>query len=131
MSVEKINPPGLAAPAGYAHVAVAEGTKRVYIAGQVGTGPDGEVVGPDLTSQTAQAFRNVGTALEAAGATWDDVVKLSYLIVDYDAAKGGEFFAGIGEAFGDAMPITAATLIGVQALYQPELLIEIEAIAEI
>ena len=131
MGIEKINPDGLAPPAGYSHVAVATGTKRVYLAGQVGTGPDGTVAGPDLASQTAQAFRNVETALAAAGAGWDDVAKMTVYIVQFDDEQAGHFFAGIGEVFGDAMPVTATTLIGVHSLYQPELLVEIEVIAEI
>ncbi len=131
MSIEKFNVPGLAEPAGYHHVAVAERSKTVYLAGQTGVGADGKVAGPDLTSQTAQAFRNVGTALEAAGAGWDDVVKMVIYIVDYDAEKAQQFFAGIGEAFGTGMPMTATTLIGVQALSQPEFLIEIDATAAV
>lgn len=131
MSIEKINPDELAEPAGYAHIVVAEGTRRVYVAGQVGVGPDGKVVGPDLTSQTEQAFRNVTTALAAGGAGWDDVVKMTILIVGYDQAKGAEFFAGIAQAFDTGMPTTAATLIGVHSLYQPELLVEIEVVAEV
>ncbi len=131
MSIEKINPEQLSEPEGYVHVVVAEGSRRVYVAGQVGVGPDGQVVGTDLTSQTAQAFRNATTALDAAGADWDAVVKMTVYIVDYGHAKGEEFFAGLGQAFGDDMPTTAATLVGVQSLYQPDLLIEIDVTAEI
>lgn len=131
MTIQKIDPDGLAEPAGYAHVTVADGTRRVYIAGQVGVGPDGAVVGADLTSQTAQAFENVATALGAAGAGWDDVAKMTIYIVDYGHEQGEQFFAGVGRVFPDGMPTTAATLIGVQSLYQPDLLIEIEVIAEI
>lgn len=131
MSIEKINPPGLAEPAGYSHVVVAERSKTIHLAGQVGVGPDGAVAGDDLASQTAQAFRNVGIALEAAGAGWDDVVKMVVYIVGYDAEKASEFFAGIGQAFGGGMPSTATTLIGVASLFQPEFLIEIDATAAI
>lgn len=131
MTIEKINPEGLAEPEGYTQVVVAQATKRVYVAGQVGVGTDHVVVGADLTSQTAQAFANVGIALDAAGAGWEHVVKWTGYIVDLDEAKMGEFFAGIGQAVERGLTPTAATLIGVQALYQPDLLIEIEAIAEV
>ena len=77
------------------------------------------------------AFRNVGIALEAAGAGWDDVVKLVIYIVGYDAEKAQQFFAGIGEAFGGGMPSTATTLIGVASLFQPEFLVEIDATAAV
>jgi len=52
-------------------VVVATATKRVYIAGQIGVDTDHVVVGPDLASQTAKAFENLGVALEAAGASWE------------------------------------------------------------
>lgn len=131
MSIQKFNVPELAEPAGYHHVVVAERSRTVYLAGQVGVDADGAVVGPDLAAQTAQAFRNVGTALDAAGATWDDVVKMVIYIVDYDADKAQQFFAGLGEAFAGGAPTTAATLIGVQSLYEPRFLIELDVTAEI
>ena len=131
MGIDKINPEGLHEPEGYVHVAVAEGTRRVYVAGQVGVSPDGSVVGADLTSQTAQAFENVGIALAAAKAGWEHVVKLTIYVVDFDEAKMGEFGAGMGQAMEEGLTPTAATLIGVQALYRPDLLVEIEAIAEV
>jgi enamine deaminase RidA (YjgF/YER057c/UK114 family) len=131
MTVEKINPEGLHEPEGYTNVAVATGTKRVYIAGQVGVDVDDAVVGADLTSQTAQAFENVRIALAAAGAGWEHVAKLNIYVVDVDEAKMGEFGAGMGQAMEDGLTPTAATLIGVQALYRPDILVEIDAIAEV
>lgn len=131
MAVSKINPEGLHEPEGYAHVVVAEGTRRVYLAGQVGAGPDGAVVGPGVTAQTEQAFHNVGVALAAAGAGWEHVVKLTIYIVNLDESKMGEFGAGMGSAVELGLTPTAATLIGVQALFRPEILVEIEATAEV
>ena len=131
MTVEKINPEGLHSPQGYTHVTVAKGTKRVYIAGQVGVGLDDTVVGADLTSQTAQAFENVGIALASAGAGWEHVAKLTIYVVDFDEAKMGEFGAGMGQAMEHGLTPTAATLIGVQALFRPDIQVEIEAIAEV
>jgi enamine deaminase RidA (YjgF/YER057c/UK114 family) len=131
MSIEKINPSGLMEPVGYSHVVVATGTKRVYVAGQTGVGPDGAVVGADLASQTAQALRNVGTALEAGGATWDDVAKMTILVVGFEPSMAEALFTGVGEVFGEAMPVPATTLHGVQSLFEPEFLVEIEATAEL
>ena len=131
MSIEKINPAGLHEPEGYAHVVVAEATRRVYVAGQVGVKPDGEVVGADLASQTSQALENVRLALAAAGAGWEHVAKLMIYIVDFDETKMAEFGAGMGAAVESGMTPTAATLVGVQALFRPDVLVEIEAVAEI
>ena len=94
MSIDRINPSELVEPAGYAHVVVATGTRRVYVAGQTGVGVDGVVVGDDLASQTAQALRNVGTALAAGGASSDDVVKLHLLIVG-DAPAMAQLFENL------------------------------------
>jgi enamine deaminase RidA (YjgF/YER057c/UK114 family) len=131
MNNTTMNPPGLSEPMGYSHVVVATGTRRVYVAGQTGVGPDGVVVGTDLASQTAQTFRNVGTALEAGGATWEDVVKMNILIVGYTPSMAEAFFTGLGEVFGASMPAPAATLYGVQSLFEADHLIEVDVIAEI
>ena len=131
MSIEKINPSDLVEPAGYAHVVVATGTRRVYVAGQTGVGADGVVVGSDLASQTAQALRNVGTALAAGGAAWGDVVKMNILIVGYEPSMVEGLFAGVGEVFGEDMPIAATTLYGVQSLFESDHLVEIDVVAEV
>ena len=131
MGIDKMNPAGLHEPEGYVHVVVAEATRRVYVAGQVGVGTDDAVVGTDLTSQTAQALENVRLALAAAGAGWEHVAKLMIYIVDYDETKMAAFGAGMGVAIDAGMTPTAATLVGVQALFRPDVLVEIEAIAEI
>lgn len=131
MSIEKINPSTLMQPAGYSHVVVATGTKRVYVAGQTGVDSNGALAGPDLASQTAQALRNVTSALEAGGASWDHVAKMTILVVGYEPSMGEALFAGMGEVFGDAVPAPAATLHGVQSLFEPQFLVEIEVIAEV
>ncbi len=130
MSIQRINPPELAPPQGYDHVVVATGTTRVYVAGQTGIGPDGRVVGDDLASQTAQALRNVGTALAAADAGWEHVVKMTVLIVGFEPSMAEGLFAGLGAAFGDDIPTTATTLHGVQSLFEPDFLVEIDVVAE-
>jgi enamine deaminase RidA (YjgF/YER057c/UK114 family) len=131
MTIEKINPEGLAEPAGYTHVAIAQGTKRIYVAGQIGVGVDDQVVGDDLASQTAQALDNMRVALAAAGAGWDDVAKLTIYVVDYDESKMEALGAGMGQAMERGMTPTAATLVGVQALFRADVLVEIDAIAEV
>ena len=131
MGNTKINPAELSEPAGYSHVVVATGTRRVYVAGQTGVGADGAVVGIDLASQTAQAFRNVAIALAAGGATWDDVVKMNILIVGYEPGMAEGLFAGLGEVFGENMPAPAATLYGVHSLFEADHLVEVDVIAEV
>ncbi|MPY92916.1 MAG: RidA family protein [Acidimicrobiia bacterium] len=132
MAIEALNPDGLPKPDAYRQVAVATGSRLVFLAGQVARTADGEPVGPgDLAAQVEQAFRNVGTALTAAGATFDDIAKLTVYVVDWQPAKMAEFGAGFQRAAA-ALGIQAVrpvTLIGVAALAEPDLLVEIEAVA--
>jgi enamine deaminase RidA (YjgF/YER057c/UK114 family) len=132
MGIELINPAGLLTPQGYTHVAVATGSRTVYVAGQVGQDVAGNVVGPgDLAAQTEQAFRNVATALAAAGATFADVAKTTLYVVDWSPEKMGPLFEGFGRAaaeLGLGQP-GPTTLIGVAGLAAPDLLIEVEVTA--
>jgi enamine deaminase RidA (YjgF/YER057c/UK114 family) len=93
---------------------------------------DGAPVGPgDLAAQTEQAFLNVATALAGAGATFADVAKLTVYVVDWEPSKMADFGEGAGRAAArlGVDPTTAATLIGVAALAEPDLLVEIDAVA--
>jgi enamine deaminase RidA (YjgF/YER057c/UK114 family) len=132
MSVEMINPSGLFQSEHYAHVAVATGTRTVYLAGQVAYDEHQRIVGVgDLAAQVEQAMLNVGRGLEAAGATFDDVAKLTMYVTRWTPEQMPQFVAGMGRAAG-RLGITSrppASLIGVAVLYHPDILIEIEAIA--
>ncbi len=126
MAIELINPAGLVEPQGYTQVAVATGSRMVFVAGQVGQDAEGKVVG-DLAAQTAQALRNVGTALAGAGATYADVAKTTVYVVDWRPEKMADLVAGLSSAeMGRPGP---TTLIGVSALADPDLLVEIDVIA--
>jgi enamine deaminase RidA (YjgF/YER057c/UK114 family) len=131
MAVTLSTPDGLAPSPFYQHVAVATGTRHVHIAGQVSQGPDGQLVAPgDLEGQTAQAMRNVHTALASVGATWADVVRLTVYVVDWTPDRIGQFAAGVQRVAEEIGYRPApASLIGVQVLYTPEILIEVEATA--
>jgi enamine deaminase RidA (YjgF/YER057c/UK114 family) len=121
-------PEGLAKPRGYSHVVSARGTS-VFIAGQVAFDADGRVVGAgDLRAQTEQVFKNLQRALAAAGAGIDDLVKTTIFVVDYKPADR-EVIVEVRSRFIGDRPPPASTLVGVQALVLPELMIEIEAIA--
>ena len=131
MAVTVHNPDGLPKPDVYRQVAVATGTRLVFLAGQVARDADGNPVGAgDLAAQVDQALRNVVTAVEAVGGSFADVAKLTIYAVDWTPDKMQALGEGLGRAaasFG-ADPFKAVTLIGVAALAEPDLLIEIEAI---
>ena len=127
--LQHIQPAGLAASPAYTHVVVASGGRTVYISGQVSLDAEGAVVGPgDLTAQTTQVMRNLGTALSAAGATFGDVVKITTYVVDYRPELRPVIAAARSPFFLPGAP-PASTLVGVSALAGPEWLIEIEAVA--
>ena len=129
MATQHINPDTLSAPGAYSQVVVGSGTRIVSVAGQVATDTNGNVVGKgDFAAQALQAYQNVAAALAAAGATFDDVTKMTVFIVDFDEAQ---HFGPLVEARGQVIPGTkpANTLLGVQALASPDFLIEVEAMA--
>jgi|SRR5215472_7865892 len=128
MTIQLINPADLPAPKSYTQVAVATGSRVVFVAGQVANDAAGNLVGPgDLAAQARQAFANVGSALAAAGARPDQVARITIYVVQYRP----EYLPALSEArigvFGDHKP--ADTLLGVEALAHPAFLIEVEAIA--
>lgn len=132
MAIELLNPDGLPQVDIYRQVAIASGSRTVYIAGQVARTADGTPVGPgDLAAQTEQCYLNLHTALTAAGATFDDVAKLTVYLVDWSPDRMSAFVDGASRA-ATTLGITAApplTGIGVAALAEPDLLVEIKAIA--
>jgi enamine deaminase RidA (YjgF/YER057c/UK114 family) len=128
MAIELSNPPGLVEPQGYTHMAVATGRRMIFLAGQVSQDPAGTVVGEgDLAAQAEQALRNVGTALAGAGATFDDVAKTTVYVVDWRPEKMADLVTGLQRA-GAGRP-GPTTLIGVAALADPRLLVEVEVVA--
>lgn len=128
MSVEMLNPDGLSTPTTYSQVAVATGSRIVYVAGQVALDEEGNLVGEgDVVAQARQIYVNLATALAAVGAKPSDVVKLNSYVVNHRAELLPALSEVRRQAFGDHFP--ASTLAGVQALARPEFLIEVEAIA--
>lgn len=132
MSVDVLNPKGLPEPEFYRQVAVASGSRIVFVAGQVARDEAGRPVGAgDLTAQTERVFLNLAVALSAAGASFRDVAKLTAYVVDWTPDKIQFLGAGVGLASQQAEIDMARpiTLLGVAALAEPDLLIEVEAVA--
>lgn len=124
--IQRMNPPGLSTPTGYSHVVSARGGRTIYISGQVAFDAKGQLVGRgDLTAQTRQVFANLDTALKAAGATFNDVVKVNYYMLD--AAQVQVIRDIRSQYFTKELP--ASTLVQVPRLANPDFLLEIEVIA--
>jgi reactive intermediate/imine deaminase len=125
----RINPDTLAAPRGYSHVVVAAAGRTIYVSGQVPIDKTGALVGAgDLAAQTRQVFENVKAALAAAGATFGDVVKLTYFVTD---ASQVQVVRDVRDTFIDPARAPASTLVEVRRLVRQEFLVEIDAIAHV
>ena len=122
---------GLAPIPGSALTTIATGSKLLFLSGQTGQVADGSLAGPDFKSQTAQAFRNVKTALAANDATLADIAKITFYIVDWNMEKLGPLMEAAIEVLGEEFPAAATTLIGVAGLFEPEYLVEIDVTAVI
>jgi 2-iminobutanoate/2-iminopropanoate deaminase len=125
-----LNPDGLTKPNGYTQVVVvSEPTKLIYISGQTARSPGGQIVGKgDLRAQVTQAMENLRTALSAAGATMEDIVKLNYYVVNLQPEQVA-IIREVREKYLRGEHPPAATLVGVTALAAADLMVEIEAVA--
>lgn len=121
-----INPEGLSKPTSYTHVVVSGGT--IYISGQVANNEKGEVVGKgDLHAQVTRVFENLSTCLKSVDAKFSDIVKMNTYVVNMKP----EDLAVIREVRKKYLTPEnppASTLVGVQALANPDFLIEIEVV---
>jgi enamine deaminase RidA (YjgF/YER057c/UK114 family) len=134
MPINLVNPEGLPKVDIYHQVSIATGSKLVFIAGQVAIDADGNPVGKgDFAAQVEQCYLNVGTALAEVGATFDDVAKLTVYLVDWTPDKMPSFVEGVARASArlGVTPAAPLTGIGVAALAEPDLLVEVEATAVI
>ncbi|WTS92598.1 RidA family protein [Streptomyces sp. NBC_00096] len=119
-------PEGVAPGTGYNHVVWGTG-RFVAVSGQCAFDEKGEVVGEgDAAAQARQVFQNLRRCLAAAGATFEDVVKVTYFVTD--VAHLPAVRTARDEVFAqDRLPASSA--VQVVALFRPELLLEIEAFA--
>src|SRR5437763_669618 len=131
-TVKLHTPEGMPPPTGYSQVAEVSGGKLVYIAGQVPRDATGALVGKgDFRAQLEQVFRNVDTAVKAAGGTFANVVKLNYYCVDTVDLGDMSTVREVRGRFVNAQNPPASTFVVVRRLVSPDWLIEIEAVAVI
>ena len=132
MTKEIFSPATLPPPTGYSHVAkVSKGT-LVYIAGQVSSDASGKLVGEgNFEAQVEQVFKNLKLALEAAGATMADDVKMNTYLVAEVSQDDLPKMRAVRERYMSKDKPPASTLVVVSRLARPGWLIEIEAVAAI
>ena len=128
MDKRQINPWTWQERFGFAQAWRVDGAQSiVFAAGQTAVSPDGEVLAVgDLEGQTRHAFENLRTVLQEAGASFDDIVKVTLYLTDISAIRD---VARVRDEFIDTARPPASTAIGVAALALPDLMIEVDAIA--
>lgn len=134
MAITLVNLEGLPQVDIYRQVSVATGSKLVFVAGQVAVDAAGGTVGAgDLAAQVEQCYLNIGTALAGVGGSFADVAKLTVYLVDWTPDKMALFVEGVTRASAKlgVTPLPPLTGIGVAALSEPDLLVEVEATAVI
>ena len=100
----------------------------IYVSGTVAWDEDRRLVGEgDVYTQAKQAISNIEKALSEAGASLEDVVRTRIYVTDI--SRLDEVARAHGEAFGEIRP--ASSMVEVSALAEPDMLVEIEAIAVI
>jgi enamine deaminase RidA (YjgF/YER057c/UK114 family) len=119
-------PAGLAPATGYSHAVSGTG-RLVAIAGQVAMDENGELVGPgDPQAQAERVFANLAMALEAAGATFSDVIKFGVFVTDIAILP---VVREVRNRYLDTAGPPASTAVQVSALFRPGYLLEVEALA--
>ena len=132
MTIHLSHPDGLLQQDGYAPVAVTTGSRLLLLAGQLAVSPAGDTTTTDLAGQIQAALHNVATGVRGAGGEVGDIARLTCYVVGWTPDMVEHFWEGVSRAqesdgFGSPMP--PLTVIGVHALWRPELLVEIEATA--
>ncbi len=129
MDVKIVNPWEWQDKFGYVQANDVSGAQRLlFCSGQVSVDSDGKPVhAGDMAAQINQVFDNIETILEQAGVTLANVVRLTYYTTDIGAFSRAGRVLGERLAKGNCRP--ASTLLGVAALFHPDILVEIEATA--
>ncbi len=122
------NPSTLPDPSGrYSHIVKVSARNLLFIAGQVAFDKAGNLVGKgDMAAQTEQVFLNIKAALEAEGASFEDLVKINIFTTDMKRYR--EVGTSIRNKYITKDP-PASTLLEISSLAHPDLLLEVEGIA--
>jgi reactive intermediate/imine deaminase len=112
---------------GYTQVVIAPAGRTVHISGQVALDTSGAIVGlGDFSAQARQVFENLKAALEAGGASFADVVKITIFVLDMANLPA---LREIRDEYVNTERPPASTAVQVSRLAREEFLLEIEAVA--
>jgi enamine deaminase RidA (YjgF/YER057c/UK114 family) len=124
---ELIGPDTMPRSAGYSQIALVTEGCLVFVAGQVALDTSGNLVGKnDFRAQVRQVFENLKAAVEAAGGTMNDLIKLNTYMLDLSHLSA---FRESRDQYVNLKAPPASTLVQVTGLFRPEFLVEVEAVA--
>lgn len=124
------SPSTLHKPTGYSHLGEVQRGRLIYVAGQVAMDAAGNLVGKDdLRAQVTQVFVNLKAALESAGGSCADIVKLNYFCCDRVPASEIAVVREVRNQFLNPQAMPVSTFVFVSRLVHPDWLIEVEAVA--
>ena len=125
-TITRLNPPSLpdSTSLGYSQITTVEPGRMAYISGQVAARPNGEPVPDDGVGQAKIVAANAKAALDALGATPEDIVMVRIFMVDLNSDTLGRAFPVLLDMFDGAQP--SITGVGVATLAGPNLKIEME-----
>ena len=128
LKIEHINPDGLIKNPAFTNVVTVQGNAKTIYIGEINANNQaGEVIGKDMKTQTEQVLKNIGAALKAAGADWENLIKWTvYILQGQDIQPGFEVFQKV---WANRPNPPLITVMFVAALGRPEHLVGIEAIA--
>ncbi len=104
---------------------VPEGERLHYVSGQVGIGPGGKLQ-PTFEKQAEQVWKNIRAVLKSAGMTFKDIVKVNIFLTD---SRYVAPYREIRDRFIKGPPYPASTLLIIQGLADPAMLLEVEVVA--
>ena len=126
-SFELLIPNTMPKSVGYSQVATVTGGTIVFVAGQVALDKSGNIVGKDdFRAQVQQVFENLKAAMEAAGGTFNDVIKLNGYFLDLSHLPE---FREVRDKYVNVANPPTSTAVQVPRLFRQEFLVEIEAVA--
>jgi enamine deaminase RidA (YjgF/YER057c/UK114 family) len=127
--IERVNPPSLARPSGFAHAVRASGGTLVFLAGQTATDAAGTIAGDTVADQFERALGNLLAALAAAGGSPEHLASLTVYAVDLEdyRAASQQIGAAWRRLVGREYPAMAA--VEVSRLWDAAALVEVQGYA--
>lgn len=133
MTVQLLTPEGMFQPVPYHHVSIATGSRHVHVAGQIARDAEANHLATgDLAGQVSHVLRNAARGLAGAGATYADVVRLRFFVTNWTPEKIDDFVTGLERVAAELelpKPLPPLSVIGVDYLFEPDVLVELEAYA--